>query len=160
MIEKHPFGNFVPKETRYLLLGSFAGRPINGYDWFYANGRNHFWPIMEAVYGTKLPTKGKKQELFKRLKIAISDVILSCERKANNNLDTNLTSMVFNTWAITNILRNKKVKIIFFSSRFAENLFKKHFKDVILKYPGIKLVTLPSPSPRYAKLSKLEKVAK
>lgn len=38
-----------------------------------------------------------------------------------------------------------------------ENRFKKVFKDIINRHPSINLVTLPSPSPRYAQLSKEQK---
>jgi len=50
MIEVHPFGDFVPRNTQYLLLGSFTTKPSDDYPWFYANGRNYFWPILEEVY--------------------------------------------------------------------------------------------------------------
>lgn len=165
MVETHPFGSFVPVNTRYLILGSFTGKRTeddikNGYDWFYGNKRNQFWPIMEKVYGIGLQSKKEKQELFTRLRMAIADVILSCERKVNNNLDINLTNMVFNTEAIINVLEKNKIKSIFFSSRFAEHLFKRQFKNVVQLHPEIELVTLPSPSPRYAAMSKSEKVAR
>lgn len=104
MIEVHPFGNFVPPNTQYLLLGSFTTKPSDDYIWFYANGRNQFWPIMEAVYGLKLDTKNKKQKLFERLDMALADIILSCKRKDNSNLDTSLTNIVFNTDAIKSII--------------------------------------------------------
>lgn len=160
MIETHPFGNFVPQNTQYLLLGSFTGKPIEGYDWFYGNKRNQFWPIMENLYKIKLDTKAKQQKLFARLGIAITDIILSCERKNNSNLDMNLANIVFNTKAINNILQKNRIKKIFFSSRFTEKLFRRHFKDVVQQFSEIKLVTLPSPSPRYVAMSKPEKISR
>lgn len=163
MTETHPFGDFVPKDTEYLILGSFTGKRTeedvkNGYDWFYGTKRNQFWKIMEAAYEIDLKTKIDKQNLFTKLKIAITDIIISCERKGNSNLDMNLTNIVLNTDAINNILEKNIINKVFFSSRFVEKLFKKQFKDVIKKYSEIELVTLPSPSPRYAVMSKLEKI--
>ena len=159
MIEVNPFGMFVPKKTEYLFLGSFTGKIESAnYDWFYANGRNQFWPIMEMVFMLDLSTKAKKQELFTRLRMAITDIILSCERKTNSNLDVNLANFVFNTNSITRVITENKIKTIYFSSRFAEKLFKKNFRELITQYPKINLVTLPSPSPRYAAISKSEKV--
>lgn len=160
MPEHHPFGNFTPSGAKYLFLGSFTGKLIEGYDWFYANKRNQFWSILEVVYITKLPTKKEKQELFTRLKMAITDIILSCERRSNSNLDTNLINTVYNTRAINKIIRNNKIKTIYFSSRFAEELFRKQFSTLTQLYPKILLVTLPSPSPRYATMSKSQKVEK
>ena len=90
MVETHPFGDFIPKKVRYLMIGSFVTKPSNPYEWFYANGRNQFWPIMEQVYNSMFDTKEKQQQLFRDLEMALTDIILSCERKNNSNLDINL----------------------------------------------------------------------
>ncbi|EKD61981.1 MAG: hypothetical protein ACD_52C00327G0010 [uncultured bacterium] len=158
MIEKHPFGNFVLVKSKYLLLGSFVAKPADGYEWFYANGRNLFWPILEEVYGINLRTKKAQQHLFTRLGLAITDIILECDRENNSNSDMNLKCLVFNTQAIAEIVKKNKITSIYFTSRFVEKLFKKEFKDLILKFPKIELITLPSPSPRYALMSKSQKV--
>lgn len=166
MIETHPFGINVPIKSRYLLLGSFTTKEAYGentkrraeYDWYYSNGRNQFWPILEGVYKIELKTKKAKQELFKGLRMALGDIIHQCERKKGTNLDNNLTNIVYNIKAVEKVLKNHKIEKIYFSSRFVENKFKKVFKGVLSKYPHIKLITLPSPSPRYAKLTIREKV--
>ncbi|MDP2874176.1 MAG: DNA-deoxyinosine glycosylase, partial [bacterium] len=151
-------GDFVPKRTTYLMLGSFPTKPSHRYDWFYANGRNQFWPIMEEVYGLELRTKEEQRQLFSQLGMALADIILSCERKHNSNLDVNLFNHVYNIKGITAIITKNRLKQIFFTSRYVETLFRKHFKDILQLYPKIKLICLPSPSPRYAVLSKQEKV--
>ncbi len=158
MLEKHPFGSFVSKNSKYLLLGSFAAKSNDGYTWFYGTKRNQFWPIMEEVYKVSLKNKKDQQKLLTKLKIAITDIILKCERTKNSNLDMNLKNLVFNTIEINLILKNNKIKKIYFTSRFVEKLFKREFKGVIAKYPNIKLLTLPSPSPRYALISITEKI--
>jgi len=158
MIETHPFGNFVPKNTKYLMLGSFVTKPSNPYEWFYANGRNQFWPIMEKVYSLRFDTKAKQQKLFIQLEMALADIILSCERRKNSNLDTNLFNIIYNTKAINAIINKNSIKKLFFTSRYVENLFRKHFKATIEKYPKMELITLPSPSPRYALITKEEKI--
>ena len=140
------------------MLGSFVTKPSNPYDWFYANGRNHFWPIMEEVYGATFDTKEKQQHLFIQLEMALADVILSCERKNNSNLDISLFNIVYNTTAINTIIKEHTVRKIFFTSRYVETLFQRHFKDITQLYAEIKLVCLPSPSPRYAMMSKQEKI--
>lgn len=159
MVERHPFGVFVPPNTKYLLLGSFVTKPTNNYEWFYANGRNQFWPILEEVYKVSLKTKKDQQKLFTKLRMAITDIILECEREKNSNLDINLKCLVFNTLAITEILDQNKIEKIFFTSRFVEKLYKKEFKEVIKQYPKTELVTLPSPSPRYAQMTKSQKIS-
>jgi len=158
MIEKHPFGNFVPKKANYLMLGSFVTKPQKPYEWFYANGRNQFWPIIEQVYGSEFRTKEQQQRLFTQLEMALADIILSCERRKNSNLDTNLFNITFNTKAIKQIINQNTIKKIFFTSRYVETLFRKQFKEIIDQYPKIELITLPSPSPRYALIPKEEKI--
>jgi hypoxanthine-DNA glycosylase len=160
MIETHPFGNFIPRKTKYLMLGSFVTKPSNPYEWFYANGRNQFWPIMEEIYDSNFSTKEQQQKLFIQLEMALADIILSCERKKNSNLDINLFNIVYNTKAITDIINKHNIKKVFFTSRYVETLFRKHFKVLIERHSKIEFITLPSPSPRYAVMSKLEKVAR
>lgn len=140
------------------MLGSFPTKPSHRYDWFYANGRNQFWPIMEEVHGSDLDTKAKQQYLFSQLEMALADIILTCERKNNSNLDINLFNIVYNTKAIKAIITKNKIQQIFFTSRYVETSFRKYFKDIIRLHPEIKLICLPSPSPRYALMSKQEKV--
>jgi hypoxanthine-DNA glycosylase len=147
MREKHPFGVFIPKKAKYLLLGSFVTKPANPYDWFYANGRNQFWPILEAVYGVSLNTKKAQQDIFVKLEMAIADIILECEREGNSNLDIKLKNLVFNTVTITRVLQDNGIGKVFFTSRFVEKLYRRHFKDLIQKYPEVELITLPSPPP-------------
>src|SRR5688572_1475244 len=107
MIETHPFGDFIPKNIRFLLTGSFTAKRKDGdtfYDWFYANKRNQFWSIIEAVYDMKLESTASKQELFHKLGMGISDIIYQCERKENSSLDKNLVNIVYNTNGIKKIL--------------------------------------------------------
>lgn len=159
MIEKHPFGNFVPFKAKYLLLGSFPGRVETRYgEWFYETKRGQFWPIIEEVYRVKLKNKAEKISLFSKLKISVSDVIYKCERLKGNNSDSNLVKCSYNTEGVGKILKENKIEKIFFTSRFVENKFRRFFKSLIIRYPKIELITLPSSSPRYALMSKSEKV--
>lgn len=160
MIEVHPFGNFVPPKTKYLMLGSFTTKPDKSYKWFYANGRNHFWPIMEVVYNLQLRTKVEQQGLFVKLQMALADMILSCERRKNSSLDVNLFNISYNAESIKRIIKEKRVVEVYFTSRFAETLFRKCFKDAGIQFPQTEFITLPSPSPRYAVMRKQDKIAR
>jgi hypoxanthine-DNA glycosylase len=167
MLEYHPFAAFIPEDTEYLMLGSFPGRlPLEGedmsdtFDWYYGTKRNQFWPIMEGVYGVELKTKQQKMELFTKLKMAMGDVIASCERKNATNLDDNLQKISYNAYELVPIFKEKNLKTVFFTSHFAHKLFRMGFSKILQKYPNIKLVTIPSPSPRYMELTKGQKVEK
>lgn len=165
MIETHPFGSFVPNKAQYLLLGSFTTKEAfddekkAAYIWFYSNGgRNQFWPILEEIYERDLKTRASMQQLFIDLHMALADIIYQCERKKTSNLDVNLTNIVYAFDDTSKILKENKIEKIFFSSRFVENTFRRVFKLVISQYPKTELITLPSPSPRYAQMTKIEKI--
>lgn len=155
MLETHPFGSFVPPKSKYLLLGSFTGKQSG--DWFYGTKRNQFWSILRSVYGEQLTTRQEKERLFSRLDLAISDIIYQCERAKGTNLDNNLIGIVYNTTAIEKIIKENPIQKVFFNSRFVENKFHRLFKG---KYDALELITLPSPSPRYAKLTLTEKISR
>lgn len=165
MIEKHPFGSFCPPNAKYLILGSFTTKEAyddnkkKDYVWFYSNGgRNHFWPMLEEIYKTPLKTRKQMENLLTKLKISMTDIIKSCERKKVSNLDVHLSNIVYAVSDVENILAKNRVGRIYFTSKFVEHKFKTNFKDLIEKYPMVELVTLPSPSPRYVLITKNEKL--
>lgn len=157
-IETHPFEPFVPDNTTTLILGSFPDKErtqgnINSESWFYVAKRNRFWDIISQVYETPLKSKNEKQELFKKKGIAITDILLKVRRKNDSNLDDNLEIIELNDLAIKEILTNNKISSISFTSKYVENQFKKRF-------PAIPFAEyLPSPSPRFARMTLEEKAA-
>ena len=165
MLETHPFGSFVPTSgAKYLMLGSFTTKEANDssfdYQWFYANKRNHFWPIMRDVYCLPLQTRDEMEALFTSLDMSLADIIYQCERVKNSNLDINLINIVYAIDDLTKIITTQPIQTIFFTSRFVETKFKRIFKVLLSQHPNILLVTLPSPSPRYAQMTRSQKVAK
>jgi len=161
MLVTNPFAVFSPKRARFMILGSFAakdGKSGMEYDWYYSNGRNQFWPILEKVYGEKLRDKKSQQDLFRRLSMAVADIIYRCERKGNSSLDVNLANCVYNIKPIRQVLLKHPIEKIFFTSRFVEKEYKRHLRELVEEFPAIELITLPSPSPRYAAMRKEEKI--
>lgn len=162
MLETHPFGSFVPPSAKYLMLGSFTTKEAYddatkaSYAWFYSNGRNQFWPILESVYRRQLHTRLQMENLFTVLHMALADIIYQCERKNNSNLDMNLFNIVYATEDITQIITTNKITTIFFTSRNVENKFRKVFPQFL----HLELITLPSPSPRYAQMTKPAKISR
>lgn len=162
MVETHAFGAFVPQNSKYLILGSFTAKLTNesNYDWFYGTKRNQFWKILRNVYQLPLEELEEKKKLFSDLQLAITDIIYQCERQKGSNLDNNLINIVYHFDLIKKILEENNIETIYFSSRYVENNFKRHFKDIYSKYKNISYFTLPSPSPRYALLTLDQKTEK
>lgn len=156
-IETHPFKAFIPQNVTVLIVGSFPGKEVTHKilsedEWFYGSKRNQFWKIISGVYQTKLETKADKQELFKKHGIGIVDIFLRVKRKEDNNMDSNLTVIEYNDKAIKEILESAAIKCILFTSKFVE-------KSFFSLFPHVKIgESLPSPSPRYARMSLSEKI--
>lgn len=167
MIETHAFDIFVPKSAKYLILDSFSGlgSPTGtgvidpAYDWYYGTKRNQFWPILEAVYGEEYRTLDAKKDLFRKYGIAIADIIYKCRRKSGTASDANLEIVKYNE-KIPNIFHENTIEKILFTSRFTETKFRSHYRSITELYPTLELITLPSPSPRYARMNLNEKIKK
>ncbi|HTN36237.1 MAG TPA: uracil-DNA glycosylase family protein [Arachidicoccus sp.] len=154
--EIHPHGPFIPDNLRCLILGSFPGRPatINtdpDNQWFYSAKRNQFWKIMEGVFRKPLQTRSEKEKLMALNGIGLTDIFSAIRRKNDSNLDQDLEIITFNDTAIRTILVQYPNVKVCFTSRFVEKHFRKLFPDFR------STVLLPSPSPRYARMSLLEK---
>jgi len=156
-IETHPFEAYVPANASVLIVGSFPGKgqaeeKLKENHWFYGAKRNQFWSIISDVYNVELKTTESKKKLFSDKGIAIADIFLKVRRKENNNTDDNLEVIQYNDEAIKKILQTTPFELILFTSKFVEKHFLKLFPAVVNgQY-------LPSPSPRYARITKAEKV--
>lgn len=152
IIETHPFPPYIPAGTKYLIIGSFpgkgqTGKTISETDWFYGAKRNLFWKILQEVYQLELSSTTKKKKLLATLKIGIADIILKAVRTNDSNSDSNLRVIKYNNKALKKILDSNNIEMIFFTSQFVQKIFKQFFPDVEHS------IALPSPSPRYAKMS-------
>jgi hypoxanthine-DNA glycosylase len=69
-------------EARLLVLGSFPGVASLAAQQYYAHPRNHFWPILSALWGVDLAGRGYAQRLAeaRRRGLAIWDVYAACRR--------------------------------------------------------------------------------
>ncbi len=158
-VEKHPFEPFVPNSVKYLILGSFPGKKFtqkkteNG--WYYQTNRNQFWKILGEIYRVKLSTIEDKQELLRKLKIAMTDIILICKRSEDSNADKHLIKKTYNREAIRNILINNDIEKIFFTSKWVGAEFRENFKEI--EYYK-EMIDLPSPSPIFRRMSFEDKV--
>jgi len=156
-VERHPFTAFIPKKIRCLILGSFPGKEqtrgaLDENAWFYGAPLNQFWRILAKAYGRELKTRADKQALFEEAGIGITDIFKSAIRTSGSNLDENLQIEEYNWDVVATILTKHKPQV-FCTSRFVEKEFKKQFPA----YPAVDV--LPSPSPRYFKLTIEQKAA-
>lgn len=160
-MERHPFQPFLPIDCKYLILGSFPTKKAHTektYTWYYESKRNQFWKILEKVYDRKLNSIVEKKALFDELHIGLMDIILTCERKDEGSKDTDLYNLEHNPM-LESILISKNIQRIFSTSEFVAVLFKRFYMQYLWSTPTTELIELPSPSPRNARMSFLDKVA-
>ncbi len=75
----------VGRETRLVVLGSFPGAASLAAGQYYAHPRNHFWPILSAIWGVDLAAMPYRQRLaeVKRRGLGLWDVYARCRREGS-----------------------------------------------------------------------------
>ncbi len=136
----HPFPPVVGKNCRTLVLGSFPSVKSREDGFFYGHPQNRFWRMLAAIFQEDVPnTTPDKQALLLRHRIALWDVIASCEitgssdASVKNAVPVNIRQ-VFDAAPITRVLCN---------GALAGKLYQRH----LLPLTGIQAIVLPSTSP-------------
>ena len=89
----------IGASTRLVVLGSFPGVASLQAQQYYAHPRNHFWPILSALWNTDLkalPYAERLQQMLAR-GLGLWDVYASCEREGS--LDSAIRQPEFNDLA-------------------------------------------------------------
>jgi len=92
-------GPVVGPQTRLVVLGSFPGVASLGAAQYYAHPRNHFWPIVSALFGTELralPYEARLAAVRER-GLGLWDVYAACRREGS--LDSAIQQAEFNDLA-------------------------------------------------------------
>jgi len=142
-MEYHPFKPIIDKNSKILILGTFPSIKSFENSFYYSHPRNQFFPLLADTFNEKKPlTIEEKIALLKRHNIALWDMVKGANRE--NSLDSSLKNIELND--IKSLLdKYSNIKLIAFTSKTAEKLFKKLNIDFPTAY-------LPSPSPAYAKM--------
>lgn len=131
------------KESEILILGSFPSVLSRKVGYYYGHPKNRFWMVLAEVFEEKCPESiDEKKEFLLRNKVAIWDVIASCDivGSADSTIENVKVNDIEKILAISNIQR------IYVNGRKADELYKKHLEEKI----GQKAIYLPSTSPANA----------
>ncbi len=119
---------------------------------YYGHKSNNFWPLLFALYNQQVPKSYDQKINFLYEKgIAVWDVLRECYREGSS--DSNIKKEVVNDFD-TFYKLHSKIHSVFWDSITAQKLYQKH----VGMHPGKNYYLLPSPSPRYARLSFEEKL--
>ena len=112
--ENEVFSGFEPvfdSNSKILVLGSFPSVKSREESFYYGNKQNRFWRVLSEFYGIEAETISDKINLCLNSRIALWDIVASCQIKGSMDTDiTNYTlvdlSYVLDKCSITKILCN------------------------------------------------------
>lgn len=141
----HPFKPVIFKESRVLILGSFPSVKSREVDFYYGNKNNRFFKILEVIFDEKIgESKEAKIDFLRRHKIALFDVVKSCEIVGSS--DSSLIVKEVND--IGKLIENTDIEKILLNGKKAFEIFQKYIKIDKVKY-----FYIPSSSPANASFS-------
>lgn len=142
----HPIPPLYDARSRVLILGSFPSVKSREQAFFYGHPQNRFWRLLSALLDAPCPASvEEKREFLLRNRIALWDVIASCEIEGSS--DSSIRNAVPND--LTPILETADIQAIFCNGSTAYGLYCKHIKNGI----GREAFRLPSTSPANAAFS-------
>lgn len=153
---KHELEPFYNSDSEILILGSIPSVKSRELGFYYCHPQNKFWKILANIYKeTELKTIEEKKQFLVKHKIALFDVIASCDIKGSS--DSSIKNIKVND--INKLIKNSKINKIFTTGEKATNLYKKYC------YPITKIesIYLPSTSPAncgYCSYEELVKIYK
>ncbi len=141
----HTLEPFYDRNSRLLILGSFPSVKSREESFYYAHKQNRFWTVLAELYGEEKPEGvEKKKEFLHRHRIALWDVIASCEITGSD--DSSIRNEQVNDLSV--ILKEADIRFIYVNGRKAERLYEKKLAERFGKAEY-----LPSTSPANASLS-------
>lgn len=140
---EHEFPPIYNEDSRILILGSFPSVKSRQQQFYYGHPQNRFWKLIAKICNECEPkTIEEKKIILKRHKIALWDVIESCEITGSS--DSSIKNAKVND--LNRILENCDIRQIFVNGGTAYKLFEKYQKPVIHR----DAIKLPSTSPANA----------
>jgi len=144
----------VADGARLLVLGSFPSVVSLQVQQYYAHPRNHFWPIVSAIWGLAGADALQNRPYAERVAaaqqrgLAIWDVYAGCQREGS--LDAAIRGEVPNDFA-TFFAAHPNIRHIGLNGGKAAASFRKHAAQH--QPASAEAVVLPSTSPAYASLN-------
>lgn len=142
----HTFQPVFNGESRVLILGTFPSIKSREGRFYYHHPQNRFWKVVAGLCGEALPqTIDEKKQMLLRNRIAIWDVIASCDIIGSSDSSIkNVTPADLNM-----VLSQADIREIFGNGQKACALYRKYCRKTV----GREIVCLPSTSPANAACS-------
>lgn len=142
----HEIEPIYNQESRILILGSFPSVKSREGQFFYHHPQNRFWKVLSQVFDCELPlTIDEKKQFLLSHRIAVWDVIASCEIKGSS--DISIKNVIPND--LNRISSAADIAYIYTNGGTASQLYKKYCQPLT----GRRSIKLPSTSPANASFS-------
>ena len=137
----YSFPPIISETSQILILGSAPGAKSLEMQQYYAYPHNQFWKILFKLFGEEFSTDySERIQLLEKNKIAVWDVIDSCEREGSS--DAKIKNEEHND--ILQLLQDyPNIKAIFSNGQKSS----KEVRRMLGKNPEIPFFVLPSTSP-------------
>lgn len=145
----HPIPPLFSERSEILILGSFPSVMSRNAAFFYAHPQNRFWKTVAAVFASGVPeTLEQKKELILQNRLALWDVIASCEITGSS--DSSITHVVPADLSV--IFAGAPIRRVFVNGKTAARVYRRYQ----LPRTGMEAVCLPSTSPANAAWSQAQ----
>ena len=145
-MEYHTIEPVYNKESKILILGSFPSVKSREAKFYYYHPQNRFWKILGNIFDDdNLGTITLKKQFLLNNKIALWDVIASCEIKGSS--DSSITNVEVND--LKKIIDQSQITHIYTNGNLADRLYHRYFDEII----DLPVTKLPSSSPANASYS-------
>lgn len=139
----HPFPPICDQNSEILILGTLPSVKSRENDFYYGHSQNRFWKVAAALFDSPVPnTKEEKTALLLRNRIALWDVIYSCDILGSS--DSSIRNV--EPTDLRGILVASNIKQVYANGSKAGQLYRKYQ----LARTGIPAEVLPSTSPANA----------
>lgn len=140
---EHGFDPVFDERSRVLVLGSFPSVLSRANDFYYGNPQNRFWRVMAACLSEEVPvTIAEKRDMLLRHRIALWDVIQSCDIKGSS--DASIRDVV--PVDVGRVLAVARIGAVVCNGGTAGRLYKRYLHERV----GLDAIVLPSTSPANA----------
>ena len=145
-IVNHTFDAYYNRDSEILILGSMPSVKSRELGFYYMHPQNRFWNILEKVFDTNIGSSIEDKKTFlKKYKIALWDVIESCEIKGSS--DSSISNVKIND--IKSIIIKTNIKYIYCTGKKSFELYNNY----CLKSTKMSAICLYSPSPANCAIS-------
>jgi TDG/mug DNA glycosylase family protein len=137
-----------------LILGSMPGKLSLAQQQYYAHPRNAFWKIIAQLFGFNADISyAEKLLALQHYKLALWDVIQSCERQGS--LDSNIDNATITSNDFASFFRqHPQITHVFFNGSKAYQEYHKRVMPLLPEpWHSIACTRLPSTSPAMASLT-------